>query len=207
VTALATRQGPPVAAHRIGTTRPGRATVVAGAVAVVGCGLLAARPALVGTTPFPAAMLGVLFVALLVLGARLPLPVPTGGMTRAAGTWATASVVLVGVVAFGAGRALVGGHPPTSATAFLIITNSLAAVAEEAWFRRLCFGLLAPAGTGFAVVGSAVLFAAVHVSIYGYWVLPLDLAAGLLLGWQRSATGSWAAPAVTHVIANVLVVL
>jgi hypothetical protein len=38
-------------------------------------------------------------------------------------------------------------------------------------------------------------------------VLPLDLAAGLLLGWQRATTGSWAAPAVTHVVANLLVVL
>jgi len=91
--------------------------------------------------------------------------------------------------------------------AFLIVTNTLAAVAEEAWFRRLCFGLLAPAGTGFAVVGSTVLFAAVHVSIYGYWVLPLDLAAGLLLAWQRSVTGSWAAPAITHVVANLLIAL
>ncbi len=188
-------------------TRPARATLGVGAVAVVGCGLLAARPAIVAITPFPVATLGVLFVALLVLGAWLPLPAVPAGNARRMGTWTTAQAVLIGVIAFGAGRWLVGGQPPTSATAFVVITNTLAAVAEEAWFRRLCFGLLAPAGTGFAVVGSAVLFAAVHVSIYGYWVLPLDLAAGLLLGWQRSATGSWAAPAVTHVFANLLVVL
>jgi membrane protease YdiL (CAAX protease family) len=101
----------------------------------------------------------------------------------------------------------VGGHPPTSATLFLVATNTLAAVAEEAWFRRLWFGLLAPAGDGVAIAGSTILFAAVHVSIYGFWVLPLDLAAGLLFAWQRSTTGSWAAPAVTHVVANLLVVL
>jgi hypothetical protein len=35
-------------------------------------------------------------------------------------------------------------------------------------------------------------------------VLPLDLAAGLIFGWQRRATGSWTAPAATHVIANLL---
>jgi len=57
------------------------------------------------------------------------------------------------------------------------------------------------------LAGSAVLFAAVHVTVYGLWVLPLDLAAGLLLGWQRRATGSWAVPAVTHAVANLLVVL
>ncbi len=119
----------------------------------------------------------------------------------------TVQAVLVGVIAFGAGRWLVGGHAPTTATTFLILTNTLAAVAEEAWFRRLCFGLLAPAGTGFAIVGSTILFAAVHVSIYGYWVVPLDLAAGGLLAWQRSVTGSWAAPAITHVVANLLIAL
>ena len=52
-----------------------------------------------------------------------------------------------------------------------------------------------------------MLFAAVHVTVYGLWVLPLDLAAGLLLGWQRQATGSWLVPAVTHAIANLLVVV
>jgi membrane protease YdiL (CAAX protease family) len=45
----------------------------------------------------------------------------------------------------------------------------------------------------------------VHVSLYGAWVLPLDLAAGLVLAWQRWATGSWAVPAATHVLGNLLV--
>jgi membrane protease YdiL (CAAX protease family) len=83
----------------------------------------------------------------------------------------------------------------------------LAAVAEERFFRRLCFGLLSPAGPGYAVVATAVLFAAVHVGTYGVWVLPVDLAAGLLLGWQRWSTGSWTVPAITHAVANVLVLL
>ena len=55
--------------------------------------------------------------------------------------------------------------------------------------------------------GTAVLFALVHVATYGLWVLPVDLAAGALLGWQRHVTGSWTVPAYTHVIANVLVLL
>ena len=73
--------------------------------------------------------------------------------------------------------------------------------------RRLRAGLLLAGGPGAALVGSSLLFAAVHVTVYGLWVLPLDLAAGLLLGWQRQATGSWAVPAVTHAVANLLVVL
>jgi hypothetical protein len=33
------------------------------------------------------------------------------------------------------------------------------------------------------------------------------VAAGLSLGWQRWATGSWRVPALTHVLANLFVVL
>ena len=119
----------------------------------------------------------------------------------------TAAVVALGVGAFAVGRLVGGGHAAVPATMVLVLTNTLAAVAEEAFFRRLCFGLLAPAGVAWAVVGSALLFAVVHVTTYGWWVLPLDLAAGLVFGWQRATTGSWRAPAITHVLVNLLVVL
>lgn len=187
--------------------RVDRRTLLAAPVAVVGTALLAARPALVARTGAPVALLVVLFVLILAAGAGLRLPPVARRAGPATGRRTTTLVTLAGVLAFVAGRVLVGGHPPTSATLFLIATNTLAAVAEEAWFRRLWFGLLAPAGDGVAIAGSTVLFAAVHVSIYGVWALPLDLAAGLLFAWQRSTTGSWAAPAVTHVVANLLVVL
>ena len=55
-----------------------------------------------------------------------------------------------------------------------------------------------------AVIGSAVLFAAIHVPLYGIAVLPVDLGAGLMLSWQRWATGTWTVPAATHAAANVL---
>jgi hypothetical protein len=173
--------------------------------AALGCGALAARPALLAVTTRPAALLGVLFAGLLVFALAVPLPPDRFGSRRArtSTAWATA----LGVAAFAGGRIAVGGHAPTKVTIGVVLANTLAAVAEEAWFRRLCFGLLAPAGPIFAVAGSTLLFAAVHVSIYGFWILPLDLAAGALLGWQRAVTGSWAAPAATHVIANLLVLL
>jgi uncharacterized protein len=219
VTAL-TRRAAPASAR---VARPEVTSVLVGLVAALGCGLLAARPALVAASPFGVASFGVapfgtasvvtltlLFGALLVGGALIPLPlapVRSSVDERRVAAWTTTRVVLVGVLAFGLGRLLVGGRPPAPATAFLIAANTLAAVAEEAWFRRLCFGLLAPAGYAFAIVGSAALFAVVHVPIYGPWVLPLDFAAGLLLGWQRWVTGSWTAPAITHVVANLAMVL
>jgi len=62
-------------------------------------------------------------------------------------------------------------------------------------------------GTPVAVAGSAAAFALVHVTTYGVRVLPLDLAAGLLLSWQRAASGTWRVPALTHVLANLLAVI
>ena len=117
------------------------------------------------------------------------------------------TVLAVGVAAFALGRALGGGHAPHGPVAELLLLNSLAAVAEEAFFRRLVYGILAPASPVIAVAGSALLFAVVHVTVYGLWVLPLDLAAGLVLSWQRWAANSWQVPAVTHLLANLLVVL
>jgi membrane protease YdiL (CAAX protease family) len=173
-------------------------------VAACGCGVLAARPAVLATSSTPATMLAFVFAALLVIGVALPLP---GAAAARAPTRVVGAVTLVGVLAFALGRVAIGGHAPTAATFSAIAANTLAAVAEEIWFRRLCYGLLAPAGPGFAVAATTVLFAAVHVSTYGITALPLDLAAGALLGWQRVVAGSWTAPAVTHVLANLFVLL
>jgi membrane protease YdiL (CAAX protease family) len=82
-----------------------------------------------------------------------------------------------------------------------------AAVAEEAFFRRLAYGALLRWGVPAAIAGSAFTFAIVHVVVWGWRAFPVDLAAGVLLAWQRWVTGSWTAPAITHVAANVLMLL
>ena len=114
----------------------------------------------------------------------------------------------IGLGAFGAGRLLAAGSAPVAPFVVRSVAlNSLAAVSEEAFFRRFAYGLAAVRGPVMAVVTSAVVFAAVHVTVWGWAVLPLDLAAGLVLGWQRWACGRWSVPAATHVAANVLAVL
>ena len=117
------------------------------------------------------------------------------------------AVLLVGAAAFVLGRLLGGGHAPQPLVLRVVALGSLAAVAEEVFFRHFVYDTLRPGGELVAVAGSAVLFALVHVTVYGWWVLPIDLAAGFVLSWQRWATGSWKVPAVTHVLANLLVVL
>jgi membrane protease YdiL (CAAX protease family) len=131
----------------------------------------------------------------------LLIPVPRGGVV-APRRWALA--VGVGIAAFAAARVLVHAVPAPSHT-WAIIGASVAAVAEEAFFRRLLYGWLAVMwGVGVAVIASALLFALAHVPAYGLISVPLNVAAGLLFGWQRWTAGTWTAPAVTHVAVNLL---
>jgi Type II CAAX prenyl endopeptidase Rce1-like len=180
-------------------------SLVPACAVVVGSAALAARPLLGHVMANPDAALVAGFVVLLVVGAALPLPEPAD---RLAGGPALLPLAL-GVGAFALARVMGGGHGPAGSLPRLLVLNGLAAVAEEAFFRRLAYGvLLARSGrAGVALAGSAVLFALVHVTGYGFWVLPLDLAAGLLLGWQRQVTGGWAVPAATHILANALVLM
>ena len=117
------------------------------------------------------------------------------------------AVIMLGVAAFALGRVLGGGTAPLPHGPHYLVVGVFSAVAEEAFFRRLLFGGLEHRGETVAVLGSAVAFALVHYTIYGGWAMPLDMAAGLLLSWQRAACGSWRVPALTHAIGNVLVLL
>ncbi|TMK19265.1 MAG: CPBP family intramembrane metalloprotease [Actinobacteria bacterium] len=82
-----------------------------------------------------------------------------------------------------------------------------ASVAEELFFRRFLYGALARRGAAVAVLGSALAFAVVHIPAYGNRVFLLDLAAGGVLSWQRWASGSWTAPAASHIAANLMTIL
>ena len=106
---------------------------------------------------------------------------------------------LLGLRPHGAGRIVVRAAPAA------VAASVVAAVAEEVFFRRLVYGWLASSwGAAVAICGSAVAFAAIHVPVYGFAVLPIDTAAGLLLGWQRWMTGGWSASGLTHVAANLI---
>jgi membrane protease YdiL (CAAX protease family) len=180
-------------------TRAGRTAPV---VVAAGCALLAVRPLVLRDGAHPTAVLTAVFVLLLAVGWAWPrrMAVPNPVAT-------SLPVLAVGVATFLLGRLTGGGHAPQPLALRVVALSMLAAVAEEAFFRRFAYDTLLPAGAAFAVVGSAVLFAVVHVTVYGWWVLPIDLAAGLVLGWQRWATGSWKVSALTHAVANLLVVI
>ena len=102
---------------------------------------------------------------------------------------------------------VVGHSVPSPWSAAALPLSLLAAVAEEALFRRVAYARLERLGAVVAIAGSALLFGLVHVPAYGIAALPVDVGAGLLLGWQRWASGTWTVPAATHAFANAVVVL
>jgi membrane protease YdiL (CAAX protease family) len=80
---------------------------------------------------------------------------------------------------------------------------ALVAVAEEVAFRGVLFDAVRDwGGDGAALVATTLVFALIHVPLYGIGSLPLDLAAGLLLGSLRVVSTSVLAPAIAHVVAD-----
>jgi membrane protease YdiL (CAAX protease family) len=96
------------------------------------------------------------------------------------------------------------GSGPISAFLPWVLVAATVAVTEEAFLRGALFEVVMRVhGETVAVVVSAVAFAAMHVPLYGWHVVPLDVAVGMMLGTLRVVTGGWTAPAVAHVLADV----
>jgi len=167
-------------------------------VVVVGCVLLLMRLrvlALAGDARplLLAAILGSVAVASLLV----PVPSDRARLSR----WVVLGIGLGGVGT----AALAAGRPAAfPAAAWAIPLSLLAAVAEEALLRRVLYARLEPAGIATAIGVSAGLFAPLHVPPHGWAAFPVDLGAGLVLSWQRWASGTWTVPAATHAAANLL---
>jgi membrane protease YdiL (CAAX protease family) len=97
--------------------------------------------------------------------------------------------------------ALIGMRPEPLAGWVLVTTVVVAG--EEALLRGALFGALErSAGQQAAVAVTSLAFALMHVPLYGWQVVPLDLGVGVWLAGLRLATGGVAAPALAHWIAD-----
>ena len=169
-------------------------------VIVVGTAVLVLRPF---ATPPSGARVSLFAVSYLTIGlASIVVPAERDRARLAPGF-----VLPMGFAAVALSASVAGTPVPLPWSAAALPLSLLAAVAEEALFRRLAFARLERFGVVVAVVGSALLFGLVHVPAYGLAALPVDVGAGLLFGWQRWASGTWTVPAATHAFANALVVL
>lgn len=170
--------------------QPGLAFVAIAA----GCVALAARPRIEGVE----------FGITLAVGLAGGLAIVA--KERVTSALSSAVVTVAAVAAFGVIRfaAVLPRGPATPRFALMLVG---VAIAEELFFRRYLYGVLAKRGAAVAIAVSALAFALVHLPEYAAAAFPIDLAAGMVLSWQRWATGSWVSPAVAHAAANLMAIL
>jgi len=177
-----------------------RRPLLPAALLLVGFALAVAARVLVGGSGVAqSATAGLLFAAVLGLlclaaGIRIPLS------PRAVGAGLLVAVVLCVPVVL-----LRDAGPLSSPDGFVwwAAVVGVVAVAEEVFLRGALYDAVRRvAGADLAILVGAVAFAVLHVPLYGWHVVPLDLVVGLILGELRRGTGTAAAPAVAHVGAD-----
>jgi membrane protease YdiL (CAAX protease family) len=96
-----------------------------------------------------------------------------------------------------------GGPLPPAQLPVWAAVVTVVAVAEEVLLRGVLWSAAEQwRGTVAALVLTTAAFGLLHVPLYGWDALPLDLAVGLLLGGLRMATGGWGSAAVAHTVAD-----
>jgi membrane protease YdiL (CAAX protease family) len=142
---------------------------------------------------------GVALVAIALLGG-FRLSVPRAGAV-AAGVASGIVLVAISLVTRWPQLPLVSGHAAPFAP-WLAVTT-LVATGEELVLRgTLWRWAAATGGEGAALVATSLLFALIHVPIYGPGVIPLDFGVGLIFGGLRLWFGGPAAPAAAHIVAD-----
>ena len=157
------------------------------------------RPDVAQSAPAGLIFAACLLALCLAAGLRLHLSV------RAVAIGLAGSVLLCAPAVVGAlhGSAVLGGHRPAGSFTAWALVVSVVAIAEELFLRGALHDALTKwRNEGVAIAVGAVAFAGLHVPLYGWAVVPLDLAVGLWLGALRKASGTPAAPALTHTLAD-----
>lgn len=186
------------------SARLGRPAAPGAGIAIVAAGVLvlAVRPFVGGSPSSRVGLFAIAYVAIGLASLAVRRPAPTTDPPLA-----PAAVLALGLGAVTAATLAGGTAVPVAWSAAALPLSLLAAVAEEALFRRAAYGGLERFGSPTAIAVTALLFALVHLPAYGTAAFPVDVGAGLLLGWQRWASGTWAVPAATHAAANLVAVL
>ena len=190
------------------------------AVGLIGLAAAAAvRVEVAGVTGAPSIRAGVVFAAIVaVLAAATRTPSrfwyrPAGNRADSWSFDTRSGAVAVGLGVIGAVvlcvpaalRHAMDGTLGWSAHGYLPWAVAVVAVAsaEEALLRGSLYRAVDQrAGAVAAIALTSVAFALLHVPLYGWAVVPLDLAVGVWLGVLRAVTGSAVAPAVAHSLAD-----
>ena len=139
-----------------------------------------------------------------VRAARGPLSAPAlGSVLVGAAVGLTLVVVAVIGPAIGGVLTVPGmGRPAAPFLPWALVTL-LVAAAEEGVLRGVLLDRIERvAGLAPAIVLTTLAFALMHVPLYGWHVVPLDLAVGLVLAGLRISTRGLAAPIAAHAVAD-----
>jgi membrane protease YdiL (CAAX protease family) len=177
--------------------RPGARDLRVASAIAAGTILLLVRLDLSSDPHSAAWFLGAVYVALGAISMSVPLQGASSTQILH-----PAAVIGIGLLALAGGVATTSAPFPLRVGPEAVALSALAAAAEEAFFRRLVYGSVLHRGVPAAILLSGVVFALVHIPAYGMSVFWIDLGAGLLLGWQRWASGGLFAPTATHMAAN-----
>ena len=132
---------------------------------------------------------------------------PSRQLAVAAGAGVAFGLALIGLAILGpalAGSATAPGigRPAAPFVPWVAVTI-LVATAEEVLLRGILLDRIQRAGGLVpAVILTSVVFALMHVPLYGWHVVPLDFAVGLGLAGLRLTTRSLVAPAAAHAVAD-----
>jgi membrane protease YdiL (CAAX protease family) len=184
--------------------RPGPALTACALVAGL-AGALAVRVGLAGGAGVRSIPAGLVFAGILTavaIAARPRCPLTAGPPRRQLVVGCTGALVLCAVPLTVHLRQPGGALPLAELPTWAAVVSAVA-VAEEVLLRGALWEVTAGRwGTGGALVVTTPAFALLHVPLYGWPALPLDLAVGLLLGGLRMAAAGWGAPAVAHTLAD-----
>ena len=166
-------------------------------------GITLIRAAINGTTVASAFLAGALFGATLLAAAALAsLPVHLARPSARAiviGLAGGAAIVAIPLAV----HAIAASNAQPQPFALWAAVTCLVAAGEEAMLRGAILDRArAAAGLVPAVALTTALFALMHVPLYGWSVVPVDFAAGLVLCGLRLLSGGIAAPAIAHAIAD-----
>lgn len=150
-------------------------------------------------------LFGVALLALAALGGRPALErnLPTAAAIGLAGGLVLVAIALLARVPMASSPVPSGGFGPAALFAPWLAITVLVATAEELLLRGALFRAVeAAGGLWLAVAVTTLAFALMHVPLYGWHVVPLDLGVGLWLAGLRLVSGGIVAPAVAHAIAD-----
>jgi len=162
-----------------------------------------ARSAFIGAGTVGAFVVGTIFGLTLLSLAVAAGWRPTRPRLASLGVGIVGGLILIGIpeLVGPSSRAVIGIRPDPF-LAWVAVT-ALVVTAEEALLRgALLSALDAAGGPAVAVAASSAAFALMHVPVYGWGVVPIDLAAGALLAGLRYLTGGTAAPTMAHLLAD-----